>query len=241
MFELTPSKIECPIVFREGGRKFSVVHTVRTPTFEDWSEYETRLNRAVEIEGGNTVFTRERAEAAEAVWDRVIISVHGYRVGEHDEQLAEAFPSGWREKVPLFHKMAAIELLAQVFSAEPGGEEDDEAAGYRFDPDHITIHLAAGRDGVEHPDLVHVLKRPTARQQKDFSRVLSSAVYVRGSRTEKSLLPSRLREAVRFYDELIESVRGYAVSGAPPTREETVRAMDALHKQAAVQSLFATE
>lgn len=258
-FELRPAEIPAPITFREGGRKFQVRHILRPPEFDDWLEYENRLNRSVEIVGNTTRLDRDRAEAAEAVWDRTIVRVEGYKLlqspmhrfpppqepadqGEQCEaegaiDLHEAFPEGWHGKVPLFHKMAAIELLAQVFVAEP-----EQLEGlYCFDPQQMEVHLVAARGGEERDGLVHVLRRPTARQQKEFSRIVSTAIYVRGSRTGKSLLPSRLRELSRFYDELLMDVRGYALNGAPATRQDALRHMDALHKQTAVSALFAPE
>ena len=134
----------------------------------------------------------------------------------------------------VFHKAAAVRLLAQVYVAGPEQSEEE----YVFDSDRVEVHLVAGRGGQEYDDLVHVLRRLTARQQKEFSRVVSSALYVRGSRTEKSLLPSRLRELVQFYDDLVLEVRGYVCAGIPACREDAVKYMDALHKQTAVSALF---
>jgi hypothetical protein len=129
--------------------------------------------------------------------------------------------------------MAAIQLLAQVFPAVT-----DETEAYYFDPAEVEVHLIAARAGREYSGLLHSLRRPTVRQQKEFSRIVSTALYVRGSRTEKSLLPSRLREMVRFYDELVTAVRGYSVAGEIVSREDAVKWMDALHKQTAVAALF---
>ncbi len=236
-FELRPAEIPTPIAFREGGRKFRVLHMFRPPQFGDWLEYETKLNRSVEIVGNNTRFDQQRAEAAEAIWDRIALRVEGYLVGATGPvaptELPEAFPEGWREQIPVLHKMAAIQLLAQVFPADA-----DETEVYCFDPEQIEVHLIAARGGREYSGLVHTLKRPSVRRQKEFSRVVSTALYVRGSRTEKSLLPSRLREMARFYDELVTGVRGYSVNGQPATGDDAVKWMDALHKQTAVAALF---
>ena len=244
-FELRPDEIPTPLSFREGGRRFRVTHIFRPPQYADWLEYEVKLNRSVEITGNHTRFDQERAEAAEAIWDRIALRVEGYLVDTGDArngdaeslaaavELPDAFPEAWREKVPLMHKMGAIQLLAQVFPTEGG-----EMEVYRFNPDQTEVQLIAGRAGREYGRLLHTLKRPTVRQQKEFSRVVSSALYVRGSRTEKSLLPSRLREMARFYDELVVSVDGYTVNGSKPAREGAVKWMDALHKQTAVSALF---
>jgi len=270
LFELKPAEIPTPISFREGGRKFRVLHVFRPPAFDDWLEYEQKLQRSVEIVGDATKFDRREAEAAEAVWERIIFRVEGYRLRpsafcplpsiaqaeEGSRQKAEGSvdlmvgcPDGWRDKVDVLHKIAAVRLLAQVYPEEPaepepgeaGDEGSDAGKEYCFDPDRVEVRLLAARGGVECDGLVHVLRRPTAREQKEFSRVASSALYVRGSRTEKSLLPSRLREFVRFYDSLIQEVRGYTAQGLPATRDDAVHHMDALHKQTAVSALFSFE
>jgi hypothetical protein len=275
-------EIPTPISFREGGRKFRVLHVFRPPAFDDWLEYEQKLQRSVEIVGDATKFDRREAEAAEAVWERIILRVEGYLVtnssslgavlasggagipagaagqagmpappsgAQQAAPLQAAFLDCWREKVDVLHKIAAVRLLAQVYpqefpEPEPGEAGDDgldAAKQYCFDPDRVEVRLLAARGGVECDGLVHVLRRPTAREQKEFSRVASSALYVRGSRAEKSLLPSRLREFVRFYDSLIQEVRGYTAQGLPATRDDAVHHMDALHKQTAASALFSFE
>lgn len=274
-FELRPAEIPTPITFREGGRKFRVVHVFRVPTFEDWLEYELGLQRSAEIVGDATRLDRREAEAAETIWNRVVLRVEGYRLQPSafrpgsalavasaradnlagdppaagalpgkaeggNTDLLSAFPESWREKVDVLHKIAAVRLLAQVYVAEPDSAGADDG-DYLFDPDCVEVHLVAARGGMECNGLAHVLRRPTAREQKEFSRVVSSALYVRGSRTEKSLLPSRLREFVKFYDSLIQEVRGYVAEGVPAGREDAVKFMDALHKQTAVSALFSFE
>jgi hypothetical protein len=81
-FELQPAEIAIPITFREGGRKFRVTHRFRPPQFSDWLEYELKLNRSVEIVGGHTRFDQERAEAAEVIWNRIALDVHGYFISD---------------------------------------------------------------------------------------------------------------------------------------------------------------
>ena len=266
-FELNPAEIPTPIAFREGGRKHRVVHVFRPPLFADWLEYERLLNSSVEITGGYTRFDQARAEASEALWDRVILRVEGYLVGNRLQvtgnsqteaagtapavtcnlspvtslELPSAFPDDWKSKVPLLHKMAAVTLLAQVMTCDANHVE-----AYSFDPDQTEVFLDAARGGRKYEGLIHVLSRPSVRQQKEFSRVLSSALYVRGSRTEKSLLPSRLKEMVKFYDELILQAKGYCVGPGEPgahavPREEAVKYMDAMHKKASISALFSME
>lgn len=274
-FDLKPAEIPTPITFREGGRKFRVTHVFRPPEFADWMEYEKTLNSSVELAGLYTRFDQARAEASEALWDRCILRVEGYLIPQRTQggstaegaerkvgnllvktekslassassavEIVSAFPDDWETKVPLTHKVAAVMLLAQV-----SVDESESIEEYCFDPDVTEVRLIAARGGRESSGLVHTLRRPTVRQQKEFSRVVSTALYVRGSRTQKSLVPSRLREMCRLYDELIVEARGYCPgsaefglsNSAALSREDAIRYMDALHKKVAVSALFSLE
>ena len=230
-FELKPGEIKTPIAFREGGIRYEVSHIFRPPLLADWLAYENHLNRSVEQLGGNIRFLADEAAAAEAVWDRLSLRTEGYVVGSGEMSDCE----GWKEKVPLSHKRAGISGLTQVFLAAPKKAAEE---CYRFNPDQLEVCLAAARGGEIYEELTHVLRRPTAAQDKQFSRQSAEALWVRGSKTSKSLLPSKLRACVEFYDALIVEVRGYVISGQPCTREQAVQFMDSLHKQTVLNGLF---
>jgi len=228
MFELQPQEILVPVVFREGGRKYRVEHYFRAPRLENWIDYEAALNTRVEESGTEARMDSRTLEAADLLWSTLALRVSGY--GEPTDS--------WRtllgeEKVPLMHKAAAIRGLGQVSVAEP--EIIDLIEPYDFDPDFVTIEIQAARDGVIHTRLLHRLRRPSPQQLKDFSRISSSAIWLRGSRTPTTLLPSRLKALVGLYDALIESVEGY--SGNQPWST----CMDAMHKKVVIQALFAPE
>ena len=202
------------------------MHIFRLPTAADWIAYDQALNRSAEDAGAYRKFSAETEDASATLWDSAVIRVSGY--GDDFCERAE-----WRGKIPLSHKHGAVRGLAQVFTAEP---PDD--APYRFDPEEARVYLDAGRNGKISDGLLHILQRPSTRQQKEYSRLGGSALFVRGSRTAKTILPSRLRELIRLYDQLILSVEGYTVNGAEPSREQVIQHMDALHKQTVINELF---
>ena len=148
------------------------------------------------------------------------------------------------ERIPLHHKELVVRGLSEVAPAASGAAEeapgeDWEAVPFLLDAEAIEVTLEATRAGAKHAHLVHVFRPPSASERVEHSRIHSQALYVRGSQTLKSLLPSRLPGLVALYDKLILEARGYAVAGKPLTdRAAIVRHMDPLHKKVAVQMVF---
>ena len=130
---------------------------------------------------------------------------------------------------------------APASGAEESGESW-EAVPFSLDAETVEVRLEASRAGRKHQDLAHVFRAPTAADRLQYSRIISQALYLRGSSRDaglKSLLPSRLPGLVALYDKLIVEARGYAVAGEPLAgRAGIVQNMDPLHKKVAVQSLF---
>lgn len=230
LFELSPAEIRCPIRFSEGGRRFKVEHVVKPPALADWLLYEQTMQMATEVVDGKFQVENRKEEAAAAIWERIVLTVKGYRVSPDKctvVELPTSDPQGWKDKVPVQHKAAAIMLLAQVSLVEE--PEDAEEIDYVFDPECVVIRLNATRDGETYEDLAHTFGRPNAAQHVRFSRATSRALLVKGSRTQKSIVPTNLSEICKLYDELIRSTQGYSGNGN----------MDALHKKVAAIALFA--
>ena len=238
-FELAPEEIEVCLRLTRNGERFQLFHFLRPPNFEDWRDYERNLRgciESVESDGEEALrFDARTLEAAEALYDRILRRTEGYRAGEE----TIAVPA---EKIPLVHKEMVVRGLAGVALAVPPAsqtEQDVPPAAFALDSEAVEVTLEAGRNGKKHQNLVHVFRPPTAAETIEFSRVSSQALYVRGSKTLKSILPSRLPGMVALYDKLIEQVRGYAVAGAPVAdRAVIVKQMDPLHKKVALQNLF---
>lgn len=234
-FELRPAEISETVRFRDAGRDVAVKHVFRFPKLADWWAFEQALQKSTEVvteQAAQAVkFDRREADAAEALWDALILRTEGYRLRDGSETPPAS--------VPLLHKIAASRLLAQVFVDDPSAAEGDEPPPYVFDPVSVDVRLIAQRSGTIHEGLTHTLRRPTAAEQKEYSRKTSGALFVAGSRTQKSLIPARLKDLVAMYDRLVIAVVGYAIDGHPVTVDDAKEYMDALHKQAAIQELFA--
>lgn len=239
-FELAPEEIEVCLRLTRNGERFQLLHFLRPPNFEDWRDYERNLRgciESVESDGEEALrFDARTLEAAEALYDRILRRTEGYRAGEE----AHEVPA---EKIPLGHKEMVVRGLAGVAPAAvpPTSQTEPEVppSVFSLDSEAVEVTLEAGRNGRMHQNLVHVFRPPTAAETIEFSRISSQALYVRGSKNLKSILPSRLPGMVALYDKLIEQVRGYAVAGNPVTdRAVIVKQMDPLHKKVALQNLF---
>lgn len=222
-FELKPPEICMPLVVREGGQEFRFVHAFRAPTFQDWLAYESRIRFSVETVDGAQKSDHDREEAIGELWAEIIIRVEGYTFP----------PEDWKARVPYAHKEEMINRFASIETSEPGRDQD--AA---FDAERQTVFLSARRDGVKYKHLQHILRRPDAREKKEWRRIHDSAMQVRGSRADKTLLPSRLRDEARMYDQMLVEVYGYTVGGNPASRQDAIAWMDAQHKKKAMLILF---
>ena len=267
LFELAPEEIEVCLRLRGPAGRHELVHCLRPPTFEDWREYERNLRSTVEsVESGEAGeealrFESSALEAAAKLYDRLFRRARGYQSDASPALPSAALPSTAlgtsgtggtgdgangvsAERIPLHHKELVVRGLSEVAPAASGAAEeapgeDWEAVPFLLDAERVEVTLEATRAGAKHAHLVHVFRPPSASERVEHSRIHSQALYVRGSQTLKSLLPSRLPGLVSLYDKLILEARGYAVAGKPLTdRAAIVRHMDPLHKKVAVQMVF---
>lgn len=244
LFELAPEEIEVCLRLKAkrhmdvvSGGRHELLHYLRPPTFEDWREYERNLRstvESVESDGEETLrFDSCAFEAAATLYDRLFRRAHGYQAGN----ASNGVPA---ERIPLHHKELVTRALSEVAPASPEASGDSwEAIPFSLDAETVEVRLEATRAGAKHSNLLHVFRPPAASDRVEHSRIHAQALYVRGSQTLKSLLPSRLPGLVALYDKLILEARGYAVAGRPlADRAALVRHMDPLHKKVAVQLLF---
>jgi len=248
LFELAPEEIEVCLRLKakrhiDGVSRHELLHCLRPPAYEDWREYERNLRSTVEsVESGEAGeealrFESSALEAAATLYDRLFRRARGYQAEDGASEVTA-------ERIPLHHKELVVRGLSEVAPAANGAEgetagEDWEAVPFLLDAETVEVRIEATRAGAKHAHLVHVFRPPSASERVEHSRIHSRALYVRGSQTLKSLLPSRLPGLAALYDKLILETRGYAVSGKPLTeRAAIVRHMDPLHKKVAVQMLF---
>lgn len=232
LFPLNLEEIRCVIKISE---RVKVTHVVKPPKLDDWLAFEAALQISREVQDGMIRVDDRSPEAAEALWNRVALRVESYRVNGVDMMTIEG---DWKKLVPVPHKALAAGLLAQVFvgdddaAATDNVEEADLDLPFDFNPESVTVQLVAGRNGVEFRALAHAFRRPESKHFVRFSRATARAMFVRGSKTSRSLQVSDLKSICALYDELVISTSGYSDNGDK-------RLMDAMHKKAATMALFA--
>ena len=237
LFELSPEEIQVCLRVKGPQGRHQLLHSLRPTALADWIEYERNLRSTVESlenEGEEALrFAANSLEAAAALYDRLFRRAEGY--SHHSDRPIVA------EQIPLHHKEMVVRALSDV-GPLTGSEENGEAAEpapFPLDPETAEIALEASRNGKKYGPLWHVFRAPSAAARVEYSRITSQALYVRGSKTLRSILPSRLPGLVALYDRLIEQARGYAAADQPlQQRSDIQQHMDPLHKKVAVQLLF---
>jgi len=242
-YELRPEEIEQLLSFTENGRRYRVKHFFRPPTLDDWAAYDAALGvtvQDVDLAGEvGRAHHDNRTAAMLLLWQRLIARVEGYAFSE--ESGGSSQESEWKGKVPVAHRLGAVSPRALVFAVAPGQGTGNREQGTEesalYTPGLQEVHLLAA--GGDYLPLVHSFRQPGAAETVEFNRLSAERIYVRGRAGAKAVIPSLLRQYCVLYDALIESVRGYTLTGdGALTREQIVSAMDAWHKQAAVKALF---
>ena len=252
LLELAAPELPIPLKVSHAGRTYRVRHFLRPPAPADWFAYEVALAMAVEelppapdSPGHGPAFGEEptfklhlrSTDAALELWDRLARRVEGYQLPPSNQDQPD-----WRTLIPLAHKEAAVHALTLVAPAALAPDStNNDPTNYDFPllADEVPIVLEAVVAGVAYPRLVHSFPPPSVEAERTYRRLLAETLLVRGSRSPRTLIPSRLPALVRLYDRLILTVSGYSLNARPLTDPaEIARVMDAWHKRVAVQALF---
>lgn len=194
----------------------------------DWAKYfQGIVNQVVNRNGEREEIYDSETAALELV-NSVLTRVDGY--GDLSGT------KNWREAVPLVHRRAIGIALRSVNVAH---EHEDAAELAEL----VTVKLNAtwpmrGKTTL-YSGLIHRFRQPSIEQYKRF-RGEAARVKVRGDAKDGvSIFPSSQAIAMKMYDDLIESVEGYSVRGAPLVDVEAIKEeMDGAHKAAAALELF---
>jgi hypothetical protein len=238
LFELAPDKLEICLRLNNASGRFELTHFLSSPILEDWRTYERNLKSTVEAPEQSPdalQFESASMEAAVALYDSLFLGANGYCLPRENGGVTCG-------QIPAHHKEMVVRSLGDVAPEQPHQDEDDggpDVALFSLEPDHIRVTLRAHALGKGYQGLVHIFTPPSAADRIQYSRIISQALYIRGSRTLKTLLPVRLPGLVKLYDQLISEVRGYCVYEQPiADRAAIIKFMDPLHKKTAVQELF---
>lgn len=232
LLQLDLAERAVPIVSRD--RKKIARHFFRRLTAKDVAEYFARRNGELRREKQNLSVEDGDAEAKLHLYRQAITRVEGYATADGSDPRDS---KAWPENIRSDHRMAAIDALLSVSRAEA---EDEFAALGEFIEVPLNAPWTEGRPGeIKVFRVVHRFRTPTDAQTFRCRRALNRKIVVGGSREGMTRTVTPFATLVALYDELIESVEGYAVAGQPLTGHEAiVREMDAYHKAESVLWLF---
>lgn len=214
------------VTLKAKARKYT--YHLRHVALADWKAYYLAIVSQVLNRDGEREEVYDSEAAAIELVDRVLIGVDGY--GDLSAK------KNWRQEVPLMHRRAIAVALRGVGVAK---EQDDVPELCEL----VTVKLNATWPTAEkttlYSGLIHRFHQPSIEQYKQF-RSETARVKVRGNALDgATIYPSSQAVAMKLYDDLIESVDGYSVRGAPLSDVEAIKEeMDGAHKAAAALELF---
>jgi hypothetical protein len=218
------------ISVREGKRLYTF--EFRRITQQDWERYFNGLYVASRNDGQGQTNTMDLQTAGIELFESTVSKVTGYRRELNTpEDFKKVFPR---------HAINVSWILRSVFAST---EEDDspldcDTVESRIDA--VWSQTKAGDETTMFKGLVHRFLPPSIEQKKKYLRTGSVSKIIGGSRRGGTTIYTlRNKVMLDLYDELIQSVEGYGVNGAPLTGAEAIkREMDAYHKVEAVSQIF---
>jgi len=222
-------------VFSHKGKSHR--HIFRRFTAADWENFFAHVVAEFKREKGGYTQVVDMENAMLVTYGRAIQRVEGYRT--RDGREPDKLPS-WPECIPQQHRLDAMRLAMNVTHSEESDETMLEMEGESVTIDAMWNEGETGKMKL-YRGLVHHFASPTAEHRRRVLRAKNRAFVAGGSRNGTTVIPSGHGVLVKMYDELIQRVEGYSVSGRELNgRDEIAREMDAFHKSAVVARLFQT-
>ena len=233
-----PTSIELtkPRVIPITDRGHTYTLTVSPISKKQWLDYFAGIVSTSENVNGKTIESFDATGAKLALMNKILIDATGYRV-KGDGNLTSQ--PNWQELIPANHRIAACNTLVTVTHTVQPDEEPILLGAETVSIDPLWGSM--GHAGVfKVIGLKHTFDTPTVEQQRRYSRDRSRSQVVGGSRNGKTRWLGAQATLAEIYDELIQSVEGYTVDGAPLIEKAAIIGfMDTYHKVFAVESLFA--
>jgi hypothetical protein len=202
----------------------------------DWKQFFNGLVFESEREGNERVDRFDMKTAGLAMVDSCLVDVKGYSfAGDRPLEKKE----GWAQHLPYGHRVKAASLLQDVIISRVSRE-------FVIYPDVEEVVIAA-KWGYTQPGtmtqfdgLLHRFAQPTAEHLRRYNRAMSETRVVTTGHSSRTVHAVRQPLLMEMYDQLIQSVDGYQISGQPlGSNIMQIRSnMDAAHKVVAVQQLF---
>jgi hypothetical protein len=221
------------IVIEEGKQRYTL--TIGVIAKQTWLRYFEGIISISENQNGRRVDSFDSSAARLQLVESCLTDAQGYQTADGSSVTAV---NDWQKLLPLRHRLAVANTLISV---EASANSDDEPLTLGVESVYLDAIWSADEEGVmrKFHNLCHRFRTPSAEHQRRFSRDASRSRVIGGSRSGKTQWLGAQATLVELYDELIQSVEGYTVDGAPPaSREDIVAYMDTYHKVAAADLLF---
>jgi|SRR5262245_7787437 len=208
-----------------------VYHRLRKPTFEELNDREGQIKyEMVELSSHKDEIQADDETANVRLWDKIIVSVKGYRGAGDWRELTDEEKAQMRP----VHKTVAIRAM-YAGSCEIEGDRDYVP----IEPEIWTVRQKIGTKE-DRPDYVvrHTLREPTEAERVKFRP--STTSYIKGARKMRVQIATRLKPYVELYDALIEGVEGATVGDRPfgeLNRAQFLAAIDPMWKRQVIDCL----
>ena len=124
-FEVSSTEEErIHLVAEQGGKEVRLVHVLRQPTTVQLHTF-SRMQSEFEFRRRKASLKKSPAEGNEWLWDQIVVCVEGYTI---EGQELTPNMEGWKDKVPLPHKVEAVAAMTAVAA------EDEEELGKNSEP-----------------------------------------------------------------------------------------------------------
>lgn len=228
LYEFNAEYTDVPIIAKPNADNPTIVyHRLRKPTLAELLERESQISyEMVELNSREEEIKADDETANIRLWDKIILSVKGYKNAPDWRELTDGEKQGMRPG----HKTTAIRSL-YASNCEIEGDEDGVSIG----PDTWTVRQEIGLSKGD-PDYVvrHILREPTEAERAKFKRAASSTSYIKGAKKQQVRVRTNLKAYIELYDALIQSV-GPCADGDNP-----IDAIDPIWKRQVIQTLTAT-
>jgi uncharacterized protein (UPF0297 family) len=224
------------VSFTDRGRAFGLVF--RQIGDSDWKKFFACITAETERDGDTRIDRFDFRSAGMELVESCLVSAAGYKIDGQGTAL-ESIP-GWQKRIPYGHKVKAAELLQDVSLSTSQRDvfiSDTEEVVLRAKWGSSTLGCMNEFDG-----LIHRFSQPEAGHLQKYNRSMSETRTSGGNgKPLRTVYPARQALFIQLYDELIDSVEGYALSGDPTIAlnlDQIRNQMDAFHKVVALQKLF---
>ncbi len=198
-----------------------------------WLKYFSKIDSRTRRRDDKSEPIVDMTAAREYLLDTVLLSAEGYEIREGN---ITGIPN-WKQKLPPSHRSMLFSVLVAAEACD-----SDETPPFGFETVCMRALWSANDEGkmVRVSPLIHRFETPTFEQERRYRRDHARSVIIGGSRQGgDTVYPGAQPTSIALYDEMIDSVEGYALNGEPlQGREMIAREMDAFHKCLAVELLF---